>query len=405
MTSLRVRSVFRQAISLASAVLLTGVMLVAQQPPPPPQAPAAQAPAQQLLSPEQLDTLVAPVALYPYSLLSQVMVASTYPLEIVEVGQWLQQNRNLQGSQLVDAARQQNWDPSIQALVVFPDVVGRLNADIHWTTDLGNAFLAQQADVMNAVQRMRSQAMASGKLRSDPQETVTTEMQGDRQAIDIQPANPEEVYVPYYDPAYVWGPPAYSTPKEISKMKKIMTLMLGLSFLMGTVSLFAQDKPADAPKTDKKAKKSKKKKAGSVLRPVRSRLTLVRCGRNAPNCRAPEGSRCNGRMLHQCAARAEKLSLFWIVLLPHVLNATGSSGTFEGAPVERSETSEGAAELILRDGERSFIRERERHSQVVQRSEGLRLYPALHRGRCVRSLLCDSGERLPHAERGRNRGV
>jgi hypothetical protein len=108
------------------------------------------------MSPDQLDNLVAPVALYPDALLSEVLVAATYPLEIVEAAQWLQQNRNLQGSQLVEAARQQNWDASIQALVVFPDVLNRLNSNIRWTTDLGNAFLAQQADVMNAVQGMRA---------------------------------------------------------------------------------------------------------------------------------------------------------------------------------------------------------------------------------------------------------
>jgi len=153
--------------------------------------------------------MIAPIALYPDALLSQVLVASTYPLEIAEAAQWLDQHRGLQGAQLADAARQQNWDPSIQALVAFPDVVNRLNADIRWTTDLGNAFLAQQADVMGAVQRMRSQAMAAGKLSSNQQQTVTTEMDGGQQAIDIAPANPEVVYVPTYNPAYVWGPPAW----------------------------------------------------------------------------------------------------------------------------------------------------------------------------------------------------
>jgi hypothetical protein len=205
MKNLRTRRVVRQALCLVSVPLLAGGLLVAQQAPGP-QA-AAQAPAQ-LLSPQQLDTLVAPVALYPDGLLSQILAAATYPLEIAEAAQWLQQNPNLQGAQLVDAARQQNWDPSIQALVVFPDVVRRLSSDIRWTTDLGNAFLAQQADVMNAVQRMRAQAQASGKLRSNRQQTVTTETQGDQSAIDIQPSNPEEVYVPYYNPEYIWGPPA-----------------------------------------------------------------------------------------------------------------------------------------------------------------------------------------------------
>ena len=192
----------RQGLSVVCAVLLlaAGLPLVAQE---------AQAPAAQLLSPEQLDTLVAPVALYPDALLSQVLVAATYPLEVAEAAQWLQQNRNLQGSQLVDAARQQNWDASIQALVPFPDVLNRLNSDIRWTTDLGNAFLAQQADVMNAVQQMRAQAREAGRLNSSAQQRVVTATQGDRTVIEIQPTNPQVVYVPVYNPEYIWGPPVY----------------------------------------------------------------------------------------------------------------------------------------------------------------------------------------------------
>ncbi len=129
-----------------------------QQPPPPPAQP---------LSAQQLDDLVAPVALYPDNILSQILAASTYPLEIVEAQQWLMQNQKLQGKALLDAAKHQNWDPSIQALVVFPDVLMRLNSDIRWTTDLGNAFLSQQADVMGAIQRMRGRAQMNGKLQSD----------------------------------------------------------------------------------------------------------------------------------------------------------------------------------------------------------------------------------------------
>jgi hypothetical protein len=190
---------------LVSIPLLAAGLMLAQEAPPPDEGQAQAQP----FAPEQLDTLVAPVALYPDALLSQILVAATYPLEITEAAQWLQQNRNLQGAQLVDAARQQNWDPSVQALVVFPDVIGRLAADIRWTTDLGNAFLAQQADVMNSVQQLRSQAWQAGKLRSNAQETVTSQMQGDQSAIEIQPANPEVVYVPSYNPEYIWGPPAY----------------------------------------------------------------------------------------------------------------------------------------------------------------------------------------------------
>jgi len=207
MKNITTRQVVRQALCLLSVPLLAVGLLVAQQPPPPAQGPP-QAPAQ-LLSPQQLESMVAPIALYPDGLLGQILAASTYPLEIAEAAQWMQQNGNLQGPQLVDAARRQNWDPSVQALVVFPDVLNHLASDIRWTTDLGNAFLAQQADVMTAVQRMRARAQASGKLRSNSQQTVTPEMQGDQSAIDIQPANPDVVYVPYYNPEYIWGPPAY----------------------------------------------------------------------------------------------------------------------------------------------------------------------------------------------------
>jgi hypothetical protein len=142
-------------------------------------------------------------------LLSQILAASTYPIEVVEAQQWLQQNRNLRGQQLMDAAKQQNWDPSVQALVAFPDVLTRLNQDIRWTTDLGNAFLAQQADVMNAVQQLRMKAQANGKLKSTPQENVTTQAQNGQTAIQILPPEPGVVYVPYYNPEWVWGPPIY----------------------------------------------------------------------------------------------------------------------------------------------------------------------------------------------------
>lgn len=161
------------------------------------------------LPPQQLDNLVAPVALYPDPLLGQVLAASTYPVELVEAEQWLEANPGLQGQQLTDAARQQNWDASIQALVAMPQVLSLLTQDIRWTTDLGNAFLAQQGDVMSAVQRMRQRAQANGQLRSNQQETVTTQNQGGDQAIEIQPADPNVMYVPAYDPYYVYGYGAY----------------------------------------------------------------------------------------------------------------------------------------------------------------------------------------------------
>jgi hypothetical protein len=203
MKTIKVQRVIRQALCLVCVPLLAGGLLVAQQPAPPEQAPA------QLLSPAQLDTLVAPIALYPDALLSQVLVASTYPLEVVEAQQWLQQNGSLKGQQLTDAARQQSWDASVQAMVAFPDVLTMLNQDVQWTTALGNAFLAQQSDVMAAVQRMRSRAQANGRLSTTSQQTVTTATQGGQTAIDIAPADPQVIYVPQYDPAYVWGPPAW----------------------------------------------------------------------------------------------------------------------------------------------------------------------------------------------------
>ena len=152
---------------------------------------------------------MAPIALYPDPLLTQIMVASTYPLEVVEAFQWLQRSPGLTGSALTEAAQQQNWDPSVQALVVFPDVLKRLNDDVTWMTNLGNAFLAQQAEVMDAVQRLRQQAQQAGKLNSTPQETVTASDQGGMQAIEIEPADPAVIYVPVYDPAWIWGPPLY----------------------------------------------------------------------------------------------------------------------------------------------------------------------------------------------------
>src|SRR5262252_7520742 len=116
------------------------------------------------IPPDQLDSLVAPIALYPDNLLSQVLVASTYPLEIIQLEQWLQRNAGLVKDQhkLAEAVKKQPWDPSVQALAAMPDLVKRLSDDIQWTTDLGNAFLAQQSDVMDAIQRMRQKAQSTG---------------------------------------------------------------------------------------------------------------------------------------------------------------------------------------------------------------------------------------------------
>jgi hypothetical protein len=164
------------------------------------------------MPPEQLDSLLAPIALYPDPLLSQILVASTYPLEIVQADRWVQQNSALQGKALTEAAAKQSWDPSIQAMVLYPDVLKRMDDNISWTTDLGNAFLAQQSDVMDAVQRLRQKAEQSGKLQTTPQQTVTTKTEDNTKYIVIQPASPQVIYVPQYNPVVVYGPPPVIYP-------------------------------------------------------------------------------------------------------------------------------------------------------------------------------------------------
>jgi cellobiose-specific phosphotransferase system component IIB len=176
----------------------------------------ANAPAQEAapkIPNDQLDSLVAPIALYPDPLLAQILAASTYPLEIIELEQWLKRNPNLKDKALADGVAKQSWDPSIQAMAVFPDVVTRLSANVAWTTNLGNAFLAQQQDVMDAVQRMRAKAQSNGALKTTDQQKVETEtVEGGQEAIVIEQANPQYLYVPSYDPAVVYGPPVYPYP-------------------------------------------------------------------------------------------------------------------------------------------------------------------------------------------------
>ena len=156
---------------------------------------------------DQLDSLVAPIALYPDALLAQTLAASTYPLELMQLQQWLTRNTSLKDKALADAAAKQPWDPSIQAMALLPDVVKRLTDDIQWTTDLGNAFLAQQAGVMDAVQRMRRKAEAKGTLKSGDQQVVKTESVDDKTVVIIEQASPQTVYIPSYDPVVVYGDP------------------------------------------------------------------------------------------------------------------------------------------------------------------------------------------------------
>src|SRR5438552_10884715 len=162
---------------------------------------------------DQLDSLVAPIALYPDPLLAETLAASTYPLEVIQLQQWTDRNKNLKDKALADAVAKQPWDPSVQALAATPDVVQRLAGNVQWTTDLGNAFLSQQSDVMDAVQRMRGKAESKGTLKTSAQQKVETKtVEGGKQVIVVEPAQPDVVYVPSYDPAVVYGPPPPAYP-------------------------------------------------------------------------------------------------------------------------------------------------------------------------------------------------
>ncbi|MFT3731096.1 MAG: DUF3300 domain-containing protein [Hyphomicrobium sp.] len=159
---------------------------------------------EQKFTKQQLDQMLAPIALYPDDLLSNVLMASTYPLDVVEAARWRKDSANagLTGDALVDALKAKSWDPSIKALVQFPDVLNMMSTQLDWTQTLGDAFLAQQDDVMNEVQFLRQKADSSGHLRNNSQQTVTQ----DDGAYVIRPADPDTVYVPVYEPSVVYGP-------------------------------------------------------------------------------------------------------------------------------------------------------------------------------------------------------
>ena len=196
--------------------------------------PASAASGQGLLSGPQLEALVSPIALYPDPLLSEVLMASTYPLEVVAADRWAKSNNNLQGDQLKTAVSQQAWDESVKSLVATPSVLDMMSSKLDWTQQLGDAVLAQQPDVMDAIQRLRQRAESAGKLKSTPQQTVSRmpaqaggptqngAAPGGGEIIAIEPTDPDTIYVPYYDPAvaygewpyadyppYYWGAPGY----------------------------------------------------------------------------------------------------------------------------------------------------------------------------------------------------
>ena len=177
------------------------------------------APKPDLLKPEELDQLVAPIALYPDPLLAEVLMASAYPLDIVQADRWLRSHKNLKGDQLKAGLAKEDWDDSIKSLAATPSVLAMMSEKLDWTEKLGDAVVDQQPDVMDAIQRLRAKAQANNKLTSTKQQTVKVDQVQGRQVIAIQPTDPDTVYVPYYDPAVVYGawpypnyPPYYWPP-------------------------------------------------------------------------------------------------------------------------------------------------------------------------------------------------
>ncbi|SAK79744.1 hypothetical protein AWB75_04865 [Caballeronia catudaia] len=183
------------------------------------------APAAQKLTNQQLDALTAPVALYPDALLAQVLMASTYPSQVTDAEAWSKSNPNVKGDDAVKAVQSEPWDPSVQSLVAFPQALATMASKIDWVTQLGNAFIAQPSDVMDSVQRLRSAAQKAGNLKTTEQQKVTTappppgSTTTSTTVIQIEPANPQVVYVPTYNPTVVYGtwpypayPPVYVPP-------------------------------------------------------------------------------------------------------------------------------------------------------------------------------------------------
>ena len=200
------------AMLVVSAVLAGGQALRAQEP--------------MAYSGGQIDQMVAPIALYPDALVSQVLMAATFPDQVAEADQWIQTNPGLSGGELDDALSTASWDPSVISLCKFPNLLHRMGSNMQWTTDLGYAFLGQREQVLNSVQRLRRAAYQNGYLRSSPQQTIVVEPQ----YILIQPYNPNVVYVPVYEPTVVYGP-AWNYPTYY--YRSVWAPSPGLSFVNG----------------------------------------------------------------------------------------------------------------------------------------------------------------------------
>lgn len=197
------------ALLVSTGLVLAEVATGCATQPPPPEAPRTERPVSSVsaqpaqVSGDELNQLVAPIALYPDALVAQVLAAATYPTEIVEADRWLQDNPTLKGDALAKAVDKQSWDASVKALTQFPGELAMMDKNLSWTSSLGDAYGRDQSAVLGAVQQMRRQAQQAGNLKSTPQETVTTQ----DETISIEPADPAVVYVPEYDPWLVYGAP------------------------------------------------------------------------------------------------------------------------------------------------------------------------------------------------------
>ena len=212
------------------AALLVALPAAMAQPAPqlPPDHGAASTPASKTFSQQELDQLLAPIALYPDALLAQMFMASTYPLEVVEAARWSKSNPKVTGKALEDAMQKQRWDPSVKSLTAVPTVLQQMNDKLNWTQKLGDAFLAQQQEMMDTVQTLRGKAAANGNLKTTEQQVVKTEAQGGQTIYVVESPKPDVIYVPTYSPTVVYGswwypappyfmyPPAYVYPPGLA---------------------------------------------------------------------------------------------------------------------------------------------------------------------------------------------
>jgi len=219
--------------TLFAAILVSGEIASAQEPPATAASPAA--PAKKTFSQQDLDQILAPVALHPDDLLAQILMASTYPLEVVQAARWVQANPKVTGKALEDALAKQPWDPAVKSLTAVPQVLQQMNDNLEWMQKLGDAFLAQQQDVMTTVQALRAKAAASGNLKTTPEQVVKTEVVETKTVYVIESSKPEVVYVPAYDPAVVYGGWAYPAYPPYYMYPPGYAYAPGLHFAAGVV--------------------------------------------------------------------------------------------------------------------------------------------------------------------------